>query len=89
MEDGERIADSKELVDPAFEMPGPKPGDSPSLTRPVDLEPLGSSVPEFVAPPEMLSEPPLPDPFEEGPESESAEEELPPLESAEMALETL
>jgi hypothetical protein len=88
LEDRERIADSEEVGDPTFEMPGTRSDDTQPLVRPVDLEPLDSAVPEFVAPPEMMGNSPLPDPFDDE-EEEAQEEELPPLEAAELALAEL
>ena len=86
MEDRERIADSGGVGAPTFEMPGSSSGDTQPMTKPVALEPLNSPVPELVAPPEMMGESSLPDPFED---EEEAVEELPPLEAAELALEEL
>lgn len=69
-----------------FKPPTLSPDDTQPLTRPVDLGPLNSPIGEFVAPPELVEESSLPDPFND---EVAVEEALLPIEIAESALKEL
>lgn len=86
MEDQERMAGSEAVGEPGFETPGSNSDDTQPMTRPVNTEPMGATVPEFVAPPDRVEGQALPDPFDD---EAPGEEALPPLEAAELALKEL